>query len=98
MSRRGGKPAHAIQGAVGTVTVIEHWLVLDPHPDAETFVVWDAEAADEYRRARSYRVDGPFVTADQLQGAVDENEKLRLQVSALENDGMELAAKLGEAE
>src|SRR4051794_4169935 len=35
---------------------------------------------------------------EQLQGAVDENEKLRLQVSALENDGMELAAKLGEAE
>jgi hypothetical protein len=27
-----------------------------------------------------------------------ENEKLRLQVAALENDGMELAAKLGEAE
>jgi nitrogen fixation protein FixH len=34
----------------------------------------------------------------QLRRAVDENEKLRLQVAALENDGMELAAKLGEAE
>jgi hypothetical protein len=31
-------------------------------------------------------------------GAVEENEKLRLQEAALENDGMELAAKLGEAE
>jgi hypothetical protein len=29
---------------------------------------------------------------------VGEVERLRLQVSALENDGMELAAKLGEAE
>jgi 2-methylaconitate cis-trans-isomerase PrpF len=38
------------------------------------------------------------VQATTTQGAVDENEMLRLQVSALENDGMELAAKLGEAE
>jgi hypothetical protein len=42
--------------------------------------------------------DVEYVPAEQLQEAVGENEKLRLQVSALENDGMELAAKLGEAE
>jgi chromosome segregation ATPase len=35
---------------------------------------------------------------EQHRRAVAENEKLRLQVAALENDGMELAAKLGEAE
>jgi chromosome segregation ATPase len=35
---------------------------------------------------------------EQLAGAVAENEKLRLRVAALENDGMELAARLGEAE
>jgi hypothetical protein len=38
------------------------------------------------------------VRAADYQVAIDENEKLRLQVAALENDGMELAAKLGEAE
>jgi hypothetical protein len=50
------------------------------------------------RRTSDARSKVEYVRRPQPRGAVAENEKLRLQVAALENDGMELAARLGEAE
>jgi hypothetical protein len=50
------------------------------------------------RRTWTQMGEVEYVRADLNAGAVAENEKLRLQVAALENDGMELAARLGEAE
>jgi hypothetical protein len=59
-------------------------------PPAEVYCV---ECATE-----GWQEDAIAHLRHQLAGAVAENEKLRLQVAALENDGMELAARLGEAE
>jgi hypothetical protein len=57
-----------------------------------------AEDDERTLAARRKMKERALAAENQLRGAVAENEKLRLQVAALENDGMELAAKLGEAE
>lgn len=80
-------------------------IVRKPTPGEQAYADWcDAPESDLARYwHRMNRADkakwekfGARVAADR--GAVAENEKLRLQIAALENDGMELAAKLGEAE
>jgi chromosome segregation ATPase len=70
------------------VSTGELWL-----PDGSPTSKPDPETEDWVVLAEDYDA-----LADQLRGAVAENEKLRLQVAALENDGMELAARLGEAD
>jgi chromosome segregation ATPase len=70
------------------VSTGELWL-----PDGSPTSKPDPETEDWVVLAEDYDA-----LAEQLREAVAENEKLRLQVAALENDGMELAAKLGEAE
>jgi chromosome segregation ATPase len=70
------------------VSTGELWL-----PDGSPTSKPDPETEDWVVLAEDYDA-----LAEQLREAVAENEKLRLQVAALENDGMELAAKLREAE
>jgi hypothetical protein len=51
-----------------------------------------AEDDERTLAARRKMKERALAAENQLRGAVAENEKLRLQVAALENDGMELAA------
>lgn len=55
--------------------VLRHWLVVPFDAEAETFLAWDAETADEYRQ-QGYRVDGPFDRAAyHPRGAVEESDR-----------------------
>jgi chromosome segregation ATPase len=78
------------------IVVARKWIVSTGElwlPDGSPTSKPDPETEDWVVLAEDYDA-----LAEQLREAVAENEKLRLQVAALENDGMELAAKLGEAE
>jgi hypothetical protein len=57
-----------------TLSVIRHWLVFPgPEISQAAEIVTDAEDADAAKGA-GHRVEGPFVPADQLAGAVAERD------------------------
>lgn len=57
------------------MSVIEHWLVYDDEdPDVDGIAVGE-EGAGASREA-GYRVEGPFVPAEKLQGAVSDRTRL----------------------
>jgi hypothetical protein len=87
-----------LEGAVATATdaisLAEHLVPYAPQHERARFFAETAELRKLSIGAVRER-DTALVDRVRLVGEV---ERLRLQVAALESDGMELAAKLGEAE
>jgi hypothetical protein len=84
------------------MSLLAHWRdipLTDPRVEAvvDALIQESKSLTDSPQTWRAAQI-AVAALADHDQGAVAENEKLRLQVAALENDGMELAARLGEAE
>jgi hypothetical protein len=71
-----------LPGDGDTLTVIEHWLISDV-AGVKLQATVHADIADAYRR-QGATVEGPFVAAEQLQGAV---EALRWALGFIEYQG-----------
>lgn len=71
---------------VDSLSVIEHWLCTAPN--GNEIVIRSEEPLAAIKNAPDWKVEGPFVPAEQLQGAVKaERERINAQV-------LEMAAKV----